>query len=133
MELQKQSPRGVLQKKLFIEISKKFIGKHLRQSFFLNKVAALKSVVLLKKRLWHRSFPVNFEKSLRTPFLVEHLRWLLLGPFIGCQWMWYFSRNTIFSRMNIIFFCDVGDATLRCIFSGQEHLCFFARRAMSRL
>ena len=24
---------------------------------------------LLKKRLWHRCFPVNFEKFLRTPFL----------------------------------------------------------------
>ena len=32
---------------------------------------------LLKKRLWHRCFPVNFEKFLRTPFLIEHL-WLRL-------------------------------------------------------
>ena len=38
-------------------------------------------VKLLKKRLWHRCFPVNFAKSLRTPFFTEHLRWLLLdGP-----------------------------------------------------
>ena len=29
---------------------------------------------LLKKRLWHRCFPVNFAKFLRTPFLTEHLR-----------------------------------------------------------
>ena len=28
---------------------------------------------LLKKRLWHRYFPVNFVKFLRTPFLKEHL------------------------------------------------------------
>ena len=27
---------------------------------------------------WHRCFPVNFAKFLRTPFYVEHLRWLLL-------------------------------------------------------
>ena len=33
---------------------------------------------LLKKRLWHRWFPVNFAKFLRTPFLTEHLWWLLL-------------------------------------------------------
>ena len=33
---------------------------------------------LLKKRLWHRCFPVNFAKFLRTPFLTEHLQWLLL-------------------------------------------------------
>ena len=33
---------------------------------------------LLKKRLWHRCFPVNFVKFLRTPFFIEHLWWLLL-------------------------------------------------------
>ena len=33
---------------------------------------------MLKKRLWHRRFPVNFTKFLGTPFLTEHLRWLLL-------------------------------------------------------
>ena len=33
---------------------------------------------LLKKRLCHRCFPVNFAKFLRTPFLTEHLQWLLL-------------------------------------------------------
>ena len=31
-----------------------------------------------KKRLWHGCFPVNFAKFLRTQFLTEHLRWLLL-------------------------------------------------------
>ena len=38
----------------------KFTGKHLCQSLFLNKVAGLKPVTLLRKRLWHRCFPVNF-------------------------------------------------------------------------
>ena len=33
---------------------------------------------LLKKKLWHRCFPVSFEKFLRTPFFTEHLWWLLL-------------------------------------------------------
>ena len=32
----------------------------------------------IKKRLWHRCFSVNFSKSLRTPFLTEHFRWLVL-------------------------------------------------------
>ena len=32
---------------------------------------------LLKKRLWHRCFPVNFAKFLKTPFLKEHPQWLL--------------------------------------------------------
>ena len=48
---------------------KKFTGKHLCQSLFFNKVAGLRPATLLKKRLWHRCFPVNFVKFLRTPFL----------------------------------------------------------------
>ena len=56
----------------------KFTGKHLCQSLFFNKVAGLRSATLLKKRLWHRCFPVNFAKFLGTPFFTEHLRWLLL-------------------------------------------------------
>ena len=55
----------------------KFTGKHMRQSLFFNKVASLRPVTLLKKRLWHRGFPVNFAKFLRTSFFTEHLRWLL--------------------------------------------------------
>ena len=48
----------------------KFTGKQLCQSLFFNKVAG--------NRLWHKCFTVNFAKFLRTPFLKEHLRWLLL-------------------------------------------------------
>ena len=47
----------------------KFTGKPLCQSLFLNKVAALRSATLLRKRPWHRCFPVNFAKFIRTPFL----------------------------------------------------------------
>ena len=43
----------------------KFTGKHLYQSLFFNKV--LRPATLLKKRLWHRYFSVNFAKLLRTP------------------------------------------------------------------
>ena len=32
---------------------------------------------LIKKRLRHRCFPVNFAKFPRTPFIIEHLWWLL--------------------------------------------------------
>ena len=46
----------------------KFTEKHLCQSLFFNKVAGLRPATLLKKRLWHRCFPVNFVKFLRTPF-----------------------------------------------------------------
>ena len=44
----------------------------------LRNFAGLRPATLLKKRLWYRCFPVNFAKFLRTPFLTEHLRWLLL-------------------------------------------------------
>ena len=54
----------------------KFSGKHLCQSLFFNKVAGLGPPASLKKRLWHRFFPVNFAKFLRIPFFTEHLRWL---------------------------------------------------------
>ena len=46
----------------------KFTAIHLCQSLFFNKVADLRPTTLLKKRLWHRCFPVNFVKFLRTPF-----------------------------------------------------------------
>ena len=38
----------------------------------------MQPATLLKKRLWCRCFLVNFVIFLRTPFLTEHLRWLLL-------------------------------------------------------
>ena len=44
----------------------KSTGKHLCQSLFLVKLHA-RSATLLKKRLWHRCFHVNFAKFLRTP------------------------------------------------------------------
>ena len=67
-----------------------FTGKHLFQSLFFYKLAGLRPLflfikrgqrpaTLLTKRLWHRRFPVNFAKFPRTPFLTEHLRWLLLN------------------------------------------------------
>ena len=41
---------------------------------------------LFKKRLWHRCFPVNFDKFLRTPFFIEHLCWLLLKNLWNIIW-----------------------------------------------
>ena len=46
----------------------KFTGKRLRQNLFFNKDAGQRPSTLLKKRLWHRCFPVNFAKFLRTPY-----------------------------------------------------------------
>ena len=42
----------------------------LPESLF-NKVSGLRPATVLKKRLWHRCFPVNFAKFLKTPFFTE--------------------------------------------------------------
>ena len=47
----------------------KFTRKRLCWSLFFNKVAGLRSATLLKKRLQHICFPVNFAKLLGTLFL----------------------------------------------------------------
>ena len=52
----------------------------LARASFLNKVATL-----LKIRHWHNCFPVNFAKFLKTPFFIEHLRWLLIFVSSVCQ------------------------------------------------
>ena len=54
-------------------------GKRLCHSLFPSKAAGLRPATLLKKRLWHRYFLVNFENFLWTPFLTEHLQWLLVA------------------------------------------------------
>ena len=53
----------------FLKNFAKFIGKRLCQSLFFNKVADLRPANLLKKRLRHKCFSVNFVKFLRTTFL----------------------------------------------------------------
>ena len=50
----------------------------------------LRPATLIKKRLWHRCFPRNFAKFLRTAFPTEHLRWVILFltmPKKYCIWM----------------------------------------------
>ena len=76
--ISRSSHPEVFPKKSVLKKFAKFTAKHLCQSLFFNKVAGLRPVTLLKKRLWHRCFLVNFVKFLRTPFYIEHLVWLLL-------------------------------------------------------
>ena len=45
--------------------------------YLLNKYPGLKARNFIKKRLQHRCFPVKFARLARTPFLTEHIRWLL--------------------------------------------------------
>ena len=59
---------GVFLKKMFLKISQNSQENSCTRVSFLLKLQASGST-LLKKRLWHRCFPVNFAKCLRTLFL----------------------------------------------------------------
>ena len=96
----RSSHRRCYVKKGFLRNFPKFTGKHLCLSLFFNKVAGLSPKTLLKKRLWHRSFPVNFAKFLRTPLFYI----LALGD---CFWFFQFFKTTVFGT------------------SVNVHLCFF--------
>ena len=79
----------------------KFTGKYLCQRIFFNEVACLRPATSLKMSLWHRCFPVNFAKFLRTPFFTKHLWWLLL-PILTIR-LKMFSKILIFKVCLIIF------------------------------
>ena len=70
---QKQ-PLEVCCKKGVLDNFTKFTEKYLCQCIFFNKSAGLRPAILLKEKPWHRCFPVNFVKFLRTPFITEHFR-----------------------------------------------------------
>ena len=65
----------------------------------------LRPTTLLRKRLWHSCFPVNFVKFLRTPFLTEHLWWLLLAILSGLYRVknFCYSEQIIPSRKFLLF------------------------------
>ena len=68
-KLQKTSPELFYKKRCF----QKF-----RKIYRRTRLPGLTPATLLKKRLWHRCFPVNFAKSLGTPFLQNTSGRLLL-------------------------------------------------------
>ena len=69
---QKQSPEAFRKKRCFQKFRKIHRETPVPESLFL------RSTNLLKKRLWHKCFPVYFAKFLRTPFIIGHLWGLLL-------------------------------------------------------
>ena len=84
---------GGLWKKGFLEISQNPQENvcDVCQSLF-NKVAGLRLGTLLKKRLWHRYFPVIFTKFLKNTFFTEHswttasvLNVNFIQGFFGCM------------------------------------------------
>ena len=84
---QKRPPEVFWKKDVLINFAK-FTGKHLCQGLFMS---VAKACNFIKQRLWHRSFPVNFAKVLRTPFLQNTSRQLLL-----CRLNWvsdYYAKS----------------------------------------
>ena len=75
---QKQTPEVFLKKGILKNFTK-LTGKHLCQSHFLNMGASRRPATLLKKRLWHGCFSVNFAKFLRAPILQSTSGWLVLN------------------------------------------------------
>ena len=63
------------------------------QCLFFDKVG-LRPVTLLKKRLWHRCFPVNFWKFLRTLFLDE-------TPLVAASVSSLKSKSPLFSNIEL--------------------------------
>ena len=61
--------------KVFLEISQNSQENTCTRASFL---VMLQACNFIKKSLWHRCFPLNFVKFLRTSFFTEHLWWLLL-------------------------------------------------------
>ena len=69
----------------------------------LNKegVLRLRCATLLKKRLWHRCFPLNFAKFLRATFLTEHFQWLLrLLYFLSSSLCYLFLYEKVQTNIN---------------------------------
>ena len=94
-------------------VSKKFQIK----SYFSEAVAGRCSATLLKTRPWHRCFPVNFAKFLRTPFLTEHLVaasnfYVYLGFGINgdlkiLMGMFLYVKDYVLSARHLVDLCDV--------------------------
>ena len=84
-------------------------------TFNVGNKEAVAQATLLKKRLCHSCFPVNFAKFRKTPFFTEHLWWLLLkdfcmgefllcmGPEILLQVIFFLRGSEYFGMCQILF------------------------------
>ena len=75
------------------------LKKFTNLSLFFNKNAG-RPAALLKKRLWHKCFPVNFVKFFKTPFL-QNTSGRLLLEIVIC---WSHSENQKWKYINNVFF-----------------------------
>ena len=91
-DISEAATRSVLWKKVLLEISQNSQENTCPRVSFFNRVVGLRPAILLNKRLWHRCFPVNFVKFLRTPFL-QSTSGRLLPTYPRSQSDQYFFEN----------------------------------------
>ena len=109
-------------KKAVLRDFPKFTRKHLCQSLFI------RSVTLFKKRPCSLVFPVNFAKFGRTPFLTEHLWWLLLVLQNRCSYKFpdiHQKISVLKSHFNTVRACNFNKKeTPTQVFSCEYHKIF---------
>ena len=85
-----------------------FRRKHLCYSLFFNEIAGLRPAILLKERLWHKCFPVNFAKFLRTPFLQNTSGNCFCSDILNSQRQTYdISRKSISKQDKLVELLDL--------------------------
>ena len=119
-ETQNQPPEKFSKKKGAFRNFEKFIGKH--------SGTGLLPATLLKKRLWHRCFPVNFAKFLRTHFLQKTFRLLkFISQFVKMYITIVGINNlcscTVSKQCLHIFFCFSRTISLHLKSQDQESGC----------
>ena len=76
-----------------------FTGKHLCQSLFFNNIAD--PCNFIKKENVAQVFSCEFYEISNTPFLTEHLQWLLLKPHVRSSHPEMFWRFVTFSKKKL--------------------------------
>ena len=95
-------PPEAFYKKGVLQNYAKSTEKHQRQCLFFNKVAGLRPATLLKKRLWHSCFPVNFAKFSRTSFLQNTPGRLLL-----CSVIQVIEDEGFVNKLLLLFYINI--------------------------
>ena len=82
-------------KQVFLEISQNL------QESSCARVSFLIKLTLLKKRPWHRHFPVNFAKFLRTPFFDR------ASPVVASEKSFPSKITAIFIIFHVVYFGEI--------------------------
>ena len=109
-----------------------------------NKVAGLRPATLLQKRLWHKCFPVNFAKFLRTPLLQNTSGWLLLTKlhdpnrrklrllYFELRWLLNVGTCHGILCLHFYFFLFRNSVTREQLDENDFRRCFFSRKVSFR-